>query len=141
MTERLTEGDGKVERSVDRGCGPPFPRAPQEKEKESIFSDRGAKKYGKTAQQLFNLHLDKKKIPLEQGLKELSLALNDIPNSFPQLVCQILTGSHDLTGKEMTKAYRAGSCGMRTVLVQWCHDPLEELNQAFLEAVITKQLT
>ena len=110
------------------------------KTKESIFSDQGAKKYGQTAKQLFDLHLKKKKISLEQGLKELSLALHDLPHSFPKLVCQILRGSHDLTGEEMTKAYRTGSCAMRTVLVQWCQDPLEELNQAFLDAVITKKL-
>ncbi len=113
----------------------------EKKTKKSIFSDNGAKKYGQTAKQLFDLHLEKKKIPLEQGLKELSLAMHNMPNSFPELVCQILRGSHDLTGEEMTTAYRSGSCGMRTVLVQWSQDPLEELNRAFLDAVITTQLT
>ena len=58
----------------------------------------------------------------------------------PTLVFQILRGSQDLTGDEMTHAYRTGSCAMRTVLMQRCQDPLEELNRAFLDAVITKEL-
>ncbi len=105
-----------------------------------IFTDQGAQKYGEVARSLFNLHLKKKRISQEKGLQELSAYLAKLPHSSPELVFQILLGNHDLTGLEMTKAYRHGSCAMRTALVEWSQDSLEDLNKAFLSAVITKSL-
>ena len=107
----------------------------------SIFTDDGAKIYGEVARRLFDVFLKKKGLSKEDGLKELALNLEKLPYSSPELVFQILLGNHDLTGLEMTKAYRHGSCAMRTALVEWSNDSLEELNEAFLSAVITKSLT
>ncbi len=105
-----------------------------------IFTDEGAKNYGEVAKKLFELHLKKKGISKEGGLQELATYLEKLPHSSPELVFQILLGNHDLTGLEMTKAYRHGSCAMRTALVEWSNDNLEDLNKAFLDAVITKSL-
>ena len=74
-------------------------------------------------------------------MKELGAHLIKLPYSSPELVFQILLGNQQLTGLEMTNAYRHGSCAMRTALSQWCNDSLEELNEAFLNSVITKSLT
>ena len=73
-------------------------------------------------------------------MQELAANLEKLPHSSPELVFQILLGNHDLTGLEMTNAYRYGACAMRTALVDWSNDPLEDLNEAFLNAVITKSL-
>ena len=73
-------------------------------------------------------------------MKELAVKLAKLPHSSPELVFQILLGNHDLKGIEMTNAYRHGSCAMRTALVEWSNDSLEDLNEAFLNAVITKSL-
>mgnify|MGYP001372570375 CR=1 FL=1 len=108
--------------------------------KEVIFTDSGAKNYGDVARRLFNVFLKKKGLSKENGMKELALNLAKLPYSSPELVFQILLGNHDLTGLEMTNAYRNGSCAMRTALVEWSNDPLEDLNEAFLNAVITKSL-
>ena len=105
-----------------------------------IFTDEGAKNYGEVANRLFELHLNKKGLSRADGLQELSTHLHKLPHSSPELVFQILLGNHDLKGIEMTNAYRHGSCAMRTALVEWCNDSLEELNEAFLSAVITKSL-
>ncbi len=75
----------------------------------TIFTDQGAKKYGEVAKRLFELHLKKKGISREDGLKELAVELAKLPYSSPELVFQIILGNHDLTGVEMTKAYRHGS--------------------------------
>ncbi len=112
----------------------------EEKSIGSIFTDQGAKKYGEVAKALFDLHRKKKRLSLEDSLKELDIHLKKLPHSSPELVFQILLGAHDLTGLEMTNAYRYGSCAMRTALSQWSKDSLEELNDAFLNAVITKSL-
>ena len=112
----------------------------QEKSKGSIFTDDGAKNYGEVARRLFNVFLKKKRLSKEDGMKELAVYLAKLPNSYPELIFQILLGNHDLTGLEMTKAYRHGSCAMRTALVEWSNDDLEDLNKAFLDAVITKSL-
>ncbi len=53
----------------------------------------------------------------------------------PELVFKLLSGDHDLTGIEMTDAYRNGSCGMRSALSEWTNSSLEPLNEAFLNAV------
>ena len=106
----------------------------------SIFTDDGAKNYGEVARRLFNVFLKKKGLSKENGMKELALNLAKLPYSSPELVFQILLGNHDLTGLEMTNAYRYGACAMRTALVEWSNDPLEDLNKAFLNAVITKSL-
>ncbi len=106
----------------------------------SIFTDQGAKKYGEVAKELFDLHCKKKGLSPEDGLLELASYLKELPLSSPELVFQILLGTHNLTGLEMTNAYRHGSCAMRTALSQWSNDPLEELNDAFLDSVITKSL-
>ena len=106
----------------------------------SIFTDDGAKNYGEVARRLFEAFLKKKGLSKEDGLKELGVYLAKLPHSYPELIFQILLGKHDLTGLEMTNAYRHGSCAMRTALVEWSNDPLEDLNKAFLNAVITKSL-
>ena len=112
----------------------------QTKELGVIFTDDGAKKYGEVARAEFELHLRKKGLSVEEGLKELSVELKKLPDSLPELVFALLLGNHDLTGAEMTGAYRKGSCAMRAALVQWANDPLEKLNEAFLGAVIMKSL-
>ena len=77
---------------------------------------------------------------LDKSLKEIATHLKKLPHSSPELAIKILKGNHDLTGLEMTTAYRHGSCAMRTALSLWCNDSLEKLNDAFLNAVITKSL-
>ncbi len=106
----------------------------------SIFTDEGAKRYGEVAKSLFESHFNRKKLNTGAALQELSVYLDKYDHSNPELVFQILLGTHELTGKEMTNAYRKGSCAMRTALMDWSQDPLEELNEAFLSAVITKTL-
>ena len=106
----------------------------------TIFSDVGATNYGYIAKKLFNSFLIKKGLSKENGLKELAVILAKIPYSYPELIFQILLGNHDLTGLEMTEAYKMGSCAMRTALSDWTNDSLEPLNEAFLSAVITKSL-
>ena len=112
----------------------------QKKDIGKIFTDEGAKNYGKTAKRLFELYLNKKGVSIEDGLQELAKHLVKLPHSSPELVFQILLGNHDLTGLEMTMAYRRGSCAMRTALSEWSNDDLEALNEAFLNAVITRSL-
>ena len=106
----------------------------------AIFTDEGAKNYGEVAKEEFESHVKKKGLTVDESLKEISAGLEKIPNAFPELVITILSGKHDLTGAEMTAAYKIGSCAMRSVLITWCNDPLEKLNNAFLSAVITKSL-
>ncbi len=106
----------------------------------TIFTDEGAKKYGKIAKELFELHLKKKGLDVYAGLHEFEKYLRQYPHSNPELVLQILLGTHDLTGLEMTIAYKTGSCAMRSALNDWANDPLEKLNEAFLDAVISKSL-
>ena len=115
-----------------------------DKEKEvakcnSIFSDSGAKIYGELARELFELHRKEKKLSMKDALGELSICLKNY-DSFPELVFQILSGQHELTGLEMTNAYRNGSCGMRSALSEWANSSLEPLNEAFLNAVEVKNL-
>ena len=112
----------------------------QEKSIGTIFTDEGAKKYGDVAREIFESNLIKKGLSTSAGLKEVDQHLRKYPHSNPELVFQILLGSHDLTGLEMTMAYRHGSCAMRSALNDWTNDPLEELNKAFLNAVISKTL-
>ena len=85
---------------------------------ESIFSDSGAKRYGDVARELFEFHRKKKKLSLEDALSEISTCLGRY-DSQPELVFKILLGHHELTGLEMTNAYRNGSCGMRSALSDW----------------------
>ncbi len=105
-----------------------------------IFTDQGARQYGEVARVLFNSFATEKGLSTESALKELAIDLNKYEHSDPELVFQILLGNHALTGLEMTLAYRKGSCAMRSALCDWCNDPLEALNEAFLGAVITKSL-
>ena len=112
----------------------------QKKKIGVIFTDEGAKNYGEVAKAEFESQVKKKGLTVEDGLKELLIELQKTPDSIPELVFSILLGTHDLTGVEMTAAYRRGSCAMRTALVKWSNDPLEKLNNAFLGAVITKSL-
>ncbi len=107
---------------------------------KTIFTDEGAKKYGDAAKKEFELHIKKKGLTLDNALRELAQHLNNYPYSNPELVFQILLGNHDLTGLEMTIAYRNGSCAMRAALNDWINEPLEELNEAFLNAVKTQSL-
>ena len=99
-----------------------------------IFSDSGAKRYGDVARELFEFHRKKKKLSMKDALGELSICLKNY-DSYPELVFQILSGEHALTGLEMTNAYRNGSCGMRSALSEWTNSSLEPLNEAFLNAV------
>ena len=112
----------------------------QEKSIGTIFSDEGAKRYGEVAKEIFESHLKSKKINIDSALHELNDHLIKYPHSNPELVFQILLGTHVLTGLEMTLAYRNGSCAMRSALNDWTNSPLEKLNESFLDAVITKSL-
>ncbi len=49
----------------------------------SIFNDKGAQEYGEVSQRLFELHLQKKSISQEDGLKELSVIINKLPRLLP----------------------------------------------------------
>ena len=100
----------------------------------TIFSNCGAKKYGEIAKELFDLHRKEKKLSLKDAFAELSSCLANY-NSQPELVFELLSGNHQLTGLEMTYAYRNGSCGMRSALSEWTNSSLEPLNEAFLNAV------
>ena len=104
-----------------------------------IFSDSGAKIYGEIARELFELHRKEKKLSMKDALGELSICLKNY-DSYPELVFQILSCEHALTGLEMTNAYRNGSCGMRSALCEWTKSSLEPLNEAFLNAVDAKKL-
>ena len=106
---------------------------------ESIFSDSGAKRYGEVARELFELYRKKKNISLTEAFAELSICLANY-DSHPELVMGLLSGNHELTGLEMTDAYRNGSCGMRSALCEWTKSSLETLNDAFLKAVDAKNL-
>ena len=103
-------------------------------QRKCIFSDRGAKRYGDVAKELFEFHRKEKKLSLEDAIAELSTCLGNY-DSQPELVFELLTGNHELTGLEMTDAYRNGSCGMRSALSEWTKSSLEPLNEAFLNAV------
>ena len=106
---------------------------------ECIFSDSGAKRYGDVAKELFEFHRKEKKLSTKDALGEVSVCLKNY-DSYPELVFQILSGEHVLTGLEMTDAYRNGSCGMRSALSEWTNSSLEPLNEAFLNAVEVKNL-
>ncbi len=106
----------------------------------TIFTDQGAKEYGEVARLEFQKHAKKKGLAIHEALQELDNYLKNYPYSNPELIFQILLGTHDLTGLEMTVAYRHGSCAMRSALNDWTKEPLEKLNKAFLNAVITKSL-
>ena len=110
------------------------------KDNKKIFTDAGAKNYGEVARRLFNVFLKKKGLSKKDGIKELGSYLMKLPHSSPELVFNVLLDNHILTGLEMTNAYRNGACAMRTALVEWANDPLEDLNKAFLNAVITHSL-
>ena len=116
----------------------------QKKKIGVIFTDEGAKNYGEVAKAEFESHLKEKGVTVEEGLKELSVNLQKFPDALhvhPELALTIVLGSHDLTGKEMTAAYRTGSCPMRFALGEWCNEPLEKSENAFLDAVISENLT
>ncbi len=106
---------------------------------KTIFSNSGAKKYGEVAKELFDLHRIEKKLSLKDAFVELSTCLDNY-DSQPELVLELLSGNHELTGLEMTDAYRNGSCGMRSALSEWTNSSLEPLNEAFLNAVEVKNL-
>ena len=106
----------------------------------TIFTEKGAQKYGEVAKQEFESIVKKRGITLQVGLEEVSKCLQKYPYSNPELVFQILLGTHQLTALEMTIAYRNGSCAMRSALNDWSNEPLEILNKAFLNAVRTKSL-
>ena len=106
----------------------------------TIFTEQGANEYGEVAKKEFDLVVKKRGITIEQGLKEVNKCLQKYPYGNPELVFQILLGTHQLTALEMTIAYRYGSCAMRSALNDWSNAPLETLNEAFLSAVKTKSL-
>jgi len=107
----------------------------------SIFSDKGAKKYGEVAREIFELNQKKKKLSFDEAFGELSRSLAKY-ESYPELVLSLLSGKHQLTGLEMTNAYRNGACGLRNALTEWTNSnsSLEKLNEAFLNAVMTENL-
>ena len=110
----------------------------------AIFTNEGAKNYGEVAKAEFESQVKKKGLTVEEGLKELSVELQKFPDAIhvhPELALRVLLGNHDLTGKEMTAAYRTGSCPMRFALGEWCNEPLEKSENAFLDAVISENLT
>ena len=88
---------------------------------------------------MFEFHRKEKKLSLKDAIAELSACLGNY-DSQPELVFELLVGNHELTGLEMTDAYRNGSCGMRSALSEWTKSSLEPLNEAFLNAVETKNL-
>ena len=106
---------------------------------KTIFSNSGAKRYGEVAKELFEFYRKEKKLTLKAAFAELSRCLEDY-DSQPELVFNILSGDHELSGKEMTDAYRNGSCGMRSALSDWTQSSLEPLNEAFLNAVEVENL-
>ena len=106
----------------------------------TIFTDQGAKEYGKVARRGFESYAKKKGLTIDAALKEVANYLKRYPHSNAELVFQILLGTHQLTALEMTIAYRHGSCAMRSALNDWSNEPLEKLNKAFLNAVRTKSL-
>ena len=107
--------------------------------RSSIFSDSGAKKYGEAAKKFFDMYRNKMKLTFNQAFDELSKVLAKYEGQ-PEMVRALLSGEHVLTGKEMTAAYRMGSCAMRSALNEWCRCSSEELNNAFLDAVIIENL-
>ena len=124
----------RVENQLNLVDGFSFDKEKDLNQIESIFSDRGAKKYGEIARELFELHRRENKLSLKDAFAELSTCLANY-ESQPELVFEILLGNHELTGIEMTNAYRNGSCGMRSALSEWTKSSLEPLNEAFLNAV------
>tara|TARA_Y100001968_G_scaffold291331_1_gene295659 strand:+ start:109 stop:678 length:570 start_codon:yes stop_codon:yes gene_type:complete len=104
-----------------------------------IFSNIGAKKYGEVAKEIFDSHRKERKLSFKDAFAELSTCLANY-DSQPELVFELLSGNHELTGLEMTDAYRNGSCGMRSALSEWINSSLEPLNEAFLNAVEIKNL-
>ena len=104
-----------------------------------FFSDSGAKKTGEVAKELFDLHRIEKKLSLKDAFAELSTCLANY-DSQPEIIFELLQGNHELTGLEMTDAYRNGACGMRSALSEWTNSSLEPLNEAFLNAVEVKSL-
>ena len=106
----------------------------------TIFTEEGANEYGEVAKKEFESIAKKKGITIGLALEEVNKCLQKYPYANPELIFQILLGTHQLTGLEMTNAYRNGSCAMRSALNDWSNDPLEALNEAFLRAVKTRSL-
>ena len=106
---------------------------------KTIFSNSGAKRYGEVAKELFDFHRKKKGLSRKDAFTELGTCLANY-DSQPELVFELLSGNHELTGLEMTDAYRNGSCGMRSALSEWTNSSLEPLNEAFLNAVNAENL-
>ena len=106
----------------------------------TIFSNEGAKEYGETARMEFLAYAKRSNLTIHAALEELDGHLSNYPHANNELIYQILLDTHHLTGLEMTIAYRHGSCAMRSALNDLTNDPLEKLNKAFLNAVITKSL-
>jgi len=129
----------RVEKQLSLIHGFSFNKEKDLNQSESIFSNSGAKKYGEIARELFDFYRKEKKLSLQDAFAELSTCLANY-DSQPELVFEILSGNHELTGLEMTNAYRNGSCGMRSALSEWTNSSLEPLNEAFLKAVESKNL-
>ena len=129
----------RVEKQLNLIDGLPFDKEQYLNRTESIFSNCGAKRYGEVAKELFEFHRKEKKLSLKDAFAELSTCLDNY-DSQPELVFELLSGNHELTGLEMTEAYRNGSCGMRSALSEWSKSSLEPLNEAFLNAVEIKNL-
>ncbi len=130
----------KIERTLGISNNSSEEETNRKSELKEIFSNSGAQEYGRVAKSLFEAEIKAKRISTEDGLKQLAPYLQAHKHSDPELVFQILLGTHQLTGLEMTIAYRKGSCAMRTAMSEWCSDPLEPLNEAFLSAVLTHNL-
>ena len=127
ITEKLVQFDGEVKDDIleqrlkrieeQLYCLKKFTSDLEDKENvvTKVFSDDGAKKYGEVASYLFDLHRKEKKLSFKDAFAELTPYL-DHYNSHPELVLSILSGKHDLTGLEMTHAYKNGYCSMRNAL-------------------------
>ena len=79
------------------------------------------------------------KLNFNQAFDELSKVLSKYGGQ-TEIVRALLSGELILTGIEMTDAYRKGSCAMRSALNEWTKSSSEDLNKAFLDAVIIENL-
>ena len=89
LEERLL----RVEQKHNLIDGFSFNKEKDSSQSESIFSDRGAKKYGEIARELFELHRKEKKLSLKDAFEEQSPCLANY-DSKPKLVFEILPGNH-----------------------------------------------
>ncbi len=115
--------------------------SPPQKGLDIIFTDEGAKHYSSVVKEEFYRCAQKKGLTPLAAWQEVAQHLKHYPESRPELVFGILMGGHELTGLQMTNAYQNGTCAMRYALNDWSNEPLERLDEAFLSAVKSKNLS